>query len=111
MDEPADLVRSVSRALRVLEEVGHAHGPIPVKAIARRARLNLESMAASLGDRSRRSQWCPRGQAPSIAAHGCHAGWNVPTHPPEKRAFALSTPLPLLLLPQSRPRHTGRKMR
>lgn len=43
MDEPADLVRSVSRALRVLEEVGRANGPIPVKAIARRARLNLST--------------------------------------------------------------------
>lgn len=43
MDEPADLIRSVSRALRVLEEVGRANGPIPVKAIARRARLNLST--------------------------------------------------------------------
>jgi len=43
MDEPADLVRSVSRAMRVLEEVGRANGPVPVKAIARRARLNLST--------------------------------------------------------------------
>lgn len=43
MDEPADLVRSVSRALRVLEEVGRAAGPVPVKAIARRSRLNLST--------------------------------------------------------------------
>lgn len=43
MDEPADLVRSVSRALRVLEVVGGALRPVPVKAIARRAELNLST--------------------------------------------------------------------
>jgi len=43
MDEPNDLVRSVSRALRVLEEVGRASAPIPVKVIARRTGLNLST--------------------------------------------------------------------
>lgn len=41
--EPCDLIRSVSRALRVLEEVGRADRPLPVKAIARRSRLNLST--------------------------------------------------------------------
>jgi DNA-binding IclR family transcriptional regulator len=41
--EPSDLVRSVSRALRILEEVGASHGPLAVKAIARRCELNLST--------------------------------------------------------------------
>ncbi|MGH3798304.1 MAG: IclR family transcriptional regulator [Pseudonocardiaceae bacterium] len=41
--EPTDLIRSVSRALRVLEEVGRARRPLPVKVIARRAELNLST--------------------------------------------------------------------
>jgi DNA-binding IclR family transcriptional regulator len=41
--EPTDLIRSVSRALRVLEEVGRADRPLPVKAIARRSRLKLST--------------------------------------------------------------------
>jgi DNA-binding IclR family transcriptional regulator len=41
--EPADLVRSVSRAFRVLEEVGAGRVPLTVKAIARRCRLNLST--------------------------------------------------------------------
>lgn len=41
--EPTDLIRSVSRALRVLEEVGRAGRPVPVKVIARRAELNLST--------------------------------------------------------------------
>lgn len=41
--EPTDLIRSVSRALRVLEEVGRAGRPVPVKVIARRAQLNLST--------------------------------------------------------------------
>jgi len=43
MEQPTDLVRSVSRALRVLEEVGRASAPVPVKAVARRAGLNLST--------------------------------------------------------------------
>lgn len=43
MTEPADLVQSVSRALRVLEEVSRADHPLPVKAVARRCRLNLST--------------------------------------------------------------------
>jgi DNA-binding IclR family transcriptional regulator len=42
-DRPSDLVRSVSRAFRVLEEVGAAAGPLTVKAIARRAQLHLST--------------------------------------------------------------------
>ncbi|HEY7593516.1 MAG TPA: helix-turn-helix domain-containing protein [Actinophytocola sp.] len=42
-EEPSDLVRSVSRALRILEEVGASHAPLTVKAIARRCRLNLST--------------------------------------------------------------------
>jgi DNA-binding IclR family transcriptional regulator len=42
-DEPSDLVRSVSRAFRVLEEVGASRSPLTVKAIARRCRLNLST--------------------------------------------------------------------
>lgn len=41
--EPTDLVRSVSRAFRVLEEVGASRAPLPVKAIARRCGLNLST--------------------------------------------------------------------
>ena len=41
--EPTDLIRSVSRALRVLEEVGRIGRPAPVKVIARRAGLNLST--------------------------------------------------------------------
>lgn len=41
--EPTDLIRSVSRALRVLEEVGRSGRPLPVKVIARRAGLNLST--------------------------------------------------------------------
>lgn len=41
--EPTDLIRSVSRALRVLEEVGRAGRPLPVKVIARLTELNLST--------------------------------------------------------------------
>ncbi|HEY3261430.1 MAG TPA: IclR family transcriptional regulator C-terminal domain-containing protein [Pseudonocardiaceae bacterium] len=41
--EPSDLVRSVSRAFRVLEEVGASRSPLTVKAIARRCGLNLST--------------------------------------------------------------------
>lgn len=41
--EPTDLIRSVSRALRVLEEVGRAERPLPVKAIARRSQLKVST--------------------------------------------------------------------
>ena len=40
---PSDLVQSVSRAFRILEEVGASPAPLTVKAIARRARLNLST--------------------------------------------------------------------
>ncbi|MGH3763108.1 IclR family transcriptional regulator [Actinophytocola sp.] len=43
MPEPSDLVRSVSRAFRILEEVGASPAPLTVKAIARRCRLNLST--------------------------------------------------------------------
>jgi len=43
VDEPNDLVQSVSRALRVLEEVTRSNGPITVKALARRTDLNLST--------------------------------------------------------------------
>jgi DNA-binding IclR family transcriptional regulator len=45
MDEekPSDLVRSVSRALRIMEEVGASHSPLTVKAIARRCGLHLST--------------------------------------------------------------------
>jgi DNA-binding IclR family transcriptional regulator len=39
--EPTDLIQSVSRALRVLEEVTQADRPLPVKVIARRCEINL----------------------------------------------------------------------
>lgn len=42
-DRPSDLVRSVSRAFRILEEVGAAGGPVTVKAVARRTELNLST--------------------------------------------------------------------
>lgn len=41
--EPTDLIRSVSRALRVLEEIGRSGRPLPVKVIARRSGLNLST--------------------------------------------------------------------
>ncbi|SEU06268.1 IclR family transcriptional regulator [Nonomuraea wenchangensis] len=41
--QPSDLIRSVSRALRVLEEVARADRPLPVKVIARRCGLNLST--------------------------------------------------------------------
>jgi hypothetical protein len=41
--EPTDLIRSVSRALRVLEQVTQAEHPVPVKAVARRCGLNLST--------------------------------------------------------------------
>lgn len=41
--QPSDLVRSVSRAFRILEEVGAVSTPLTVKAIARRCRLNLST--------------------------------------------------------------------
>jgi DNA-binding IclR family transcriptional regulator len=43
VSEPADLVRSVSRALRLLEEAGRSERPLPVKALARRTQLNLST--------------------------------------------------------------------
>src|ERR1041385_7475580 len=42
-EEPSGLVRSVSRAFRVLEEVGASRAPLTVKAIARRCHLNLST--------------------------------------------------------------------
>jgi DNA-binding IclR family transcriptional regulator len=41
--EPSDLIRSVSRALRVLEQVTRAERPLTVKMIARRCDLNLST--------------------------------------------------------------------
>src|SRR5215831_21028359 len=41
--EPTDLIRSVSRALRIIEEVSRSDRPLPVKAIARRCRLHLST--------------------------------------------------------------------
>jgi DNA-binding IclR family transcriptional regulator len=41
--EPTDLIQSVSRALRVLEQVTQADHPVPVKAVARRCGLNLST--------------------------------------------------------------------
>lgn len=40
---PTDLVRSVSRALRVLEVVGDSGGPVSAKAVAHRCGLNLST--------------------------------------------------------------------
>ncbi|GAA3698919.1 IclR family transcriptional regulator C-terminal domain-containing protein [Nonomuraea antimicrobica] len=42
-EPPSDLIRSVSRALRVLEEVSRAGRPLSVKVIARRCELNLST--------------------------------------------------------------------
>lgn len=42
-ERPTDLIRSVSRALRVLELVAGSEQPLPVKAIARRCELNLST--------------------------------------------------------------------
>ncbi|GAA4514057.1 IclR family transcriptional regulator C-terminal domain-containing protein [Nonomuraea ferruginea] len=42
-EEPSDLIRSVSRALRVLEEVSQSDRPLTVKVIARRCGLNLST--------------------------------------------------------------------
>jgi DNA-binding IclR family transcriptional regulator len=41
--EPSDLVQSVSRALRILEEVGASSAPLTVKAIARRCGIHLST--------------------------------------------------------------------
>lgn len=41
--EPSDLVQSVSRAFRILEEVGASSAPLTVKALARRCGLNLST--------------------------------------------------------------------
>jgi DNA-binding IclR family transcriptional regulator len=40
---PIDLIQSVSRALRVLEQVAQAQHPLPAKVIARRCGLNLST--------------------------------------------------------------------
>ena len=42
-DGPTDLIQSVSRALRILEEVARSPRPLPVKVIARRCQLNLST--------------------------------------------------------------------
>jgi DNA-binding IclR family transcriptional regulator len=42
-EEPVDLIRSVSRALRIIEEVSGSPRPLPVKVIARRCELNLST--------------------------------------------------------------------
>ena len=41
--EPTDLIRSVSRALRIIEEVSRSARPLPVKVIARRCELHLST--------------------------------------------------------------------
>jgi DNA-binding IclR family transcriptional regulator len=41
--EPTDLIRSVSRALRIIEEVSGSPRPLPVKAIARRCQLHVST--------------------------------------------------------------------
>jgi DNA-binding IclR family transcriptional regulator len=41
--QPTDLIQSVSRAFRILEEVGASRAPLTVKAIARRCELNLST--------------------------------------------------------------------
>jgi DNA-binding IclR family transcriptional regulator len=41
--EPTDLIRSVSRALRIIEEVAGSPRPLPVKVIARRCQLRLST--------------------------------------------------------------------
>ena len=40
---PGDLIRSVSRALRIMEEVARSPRPLPVKVIARRCQLQLST--------------------------------------------------------------------
>ena len=42
-EEPGDLIRSVSRALRIVEEVSSSPRPLPVKVIARRCELHLST--------------------------------------------------------------------
>ena len=42
-DGPTDLSQSVSRALRILEEVARSPRPLPVKVIARRCQLNVST--------------------------------------------------------------------
>jgi DNA-binding IclR family transcriptional regulator len=42
-EEPTDLIRSVSRALRIIEEVSGSSRPLPVKVIARRCQINLST--------------------------------------------------------------------
>lgn len=42
-EQPSDLIRSVSRALRVLEEVAQSERPLTVKVIARRCGLKLST--------------------------------------------------------------------
>ncbi len=41
--EPTDLIQSVSRALRILEQVTQADRPLPVKVVARKCGLNLST--------------------------------------------------------------------
>jgi DNA-binding IclR family transcriptional regulator len=41
--EPGDLIRSVSRALRIMEEVSRSSRPLPVKVIARRCQLHVST--------------------------------------------------------------------
>jgi DNA-binding IclR family transcriptional regulator len=41
--EPSDLIRSVSRALRIMEEVSRSARPLPVKVISRRCQLHLST--------------------------------------------------------------------
>ena len=41
--EPTDLIRSVSRALRIIEEVSGSPHPLTVKVIARRCQINLST--------------------------------------------------------------------
>jgi DNA-binding IclR family transcriptional regulator len=40
---PGDLIRSVSRALRIMEEVSRSDRPLPVKVIARRCQLHIST--------------------------------------------------------------------
>jgi len=42
-DQPSDLIQSVSRAMRILEEVGASPAPLTVKAIARRCELKVST--------------------------------------------------------------------
>jgi DNA-binding IclR family transcriptional regulator len=41
--EPSDLIRSVSRALRIIEVVSGSPHPLPVKVVARRCEINLST--------------------------------------------------------------------